>query len=165
MNHNIANAILFPAATALGVTPLAGQTLQPLLLSSDSSWTESGPIVGEVRFDDNGIERRGPLPIGLAVIRNAANPALEQRIAVVGDADWLASQWIGNGANLEYAERLFNWLATDDRQLAFTAHKPEDALINPTSNSILLMGGGFLFGMPLLFLVIAGYMWRRQHHG
>lgn len=165
VNDGIANPILFPAATALGITPLAGQTLQPLLLSSDSSWTESGPIVGEVRFDDNGVERRGPLPVGVAVIRNAANPSQEQRIAVIGDADWLASQWIGNGANLEYAERLFNWLATDDRQLAFTAHKPADALINPTSNSILLMGGGFLLGMPLLFLVIAGSMWRRQRHG
>ena len=165
VNDGIANPILFPAATALGITPLAGQTLQPLLLSSDSSWTESGPIVGEVRFDDNGVERRGPLPVGVAVIRNAANPSQEQRIAVIGDADWLASQWIGNGANLEYAERLFNWLATDDRQLAFTAHKPADALINPTSNSILLMGGGFLLGIPLLFLVIAGSMWRRQRHG
>jgi len=159
VNQTVGNPLLLPAATALDVTPLAGQSTQPLFFSSDKSWTESGPVAGEVRFDANTTERRGPLLLGVALVRDT------QRMTVIGDADWLASQWIGNGANLAYAERLFNWLAGDATQLAFATAQPDDALINPESKTILLMGGGFLFGLPLLFLGIAAFLWRRQQNG
>jgi len=166
INLNLGNPLLFPAPTALDVTPLAGQQIQPLMFSGEQSWTESGPVSGEVRFDDNGTERRGPLLLGTSITRSkSANGSAEQRIAIVGDADWLASQWIGNAANLEYGERLFNWLAADEQQLAFNTVQPADAFINPSSRSILMMGGGFLVLLPALFLIIAGTLWQRQRRG
>ena len=166
INLNLGNPLLFPAPTALDVTPLAGQNTLPLMFSSEQSWTESGPISGEVRFDDNGVERRGPLLLGATITRSkAADGSAEQRIAVVGDADWFASQWIGNAANLEYGERLFNWLTADEQQLAFKTTQPADAFINPSSRSILMMGGGFLVLLPALFLIIAGALWQRQRRG
>lgn len=172
VNHTLGNPLLLPAASALNVTPLAGQSIQPLFFSSEQSWTESGPVAGAVRFDENSDEQRGPLLLAVALQRPLQHstaalveqPA-QQRMAVIGDADWLASQWIGNGANLEYAERLFNWLAADEAQLAFATAMPEDALINPASRTILMMGGGFLFGLPLIFLAIATLLWRRQRNG
>ena len=170
VNDGVINPLLLPGTTALGVTPLAGQSVQPLLLSSENSWTEHGPVEGAVTFDDDGIEQRGPLLLGAAIVRESRDKSdsqlrHEQRLAIIGDADMFASQWVGNGANLEYAERLFNWLANDDAQLAFATRVPEDALLDPSSRNILIMGGGFLVGLPMLFLVVAGWMWRRQHHG
>lgn len=160
INRTLGNPLLLPASTALNVTPLAGQSIQPLFFSSDQSWTETGPIEGEVRFNENSNEQRGPLLLGVALVRE--NRQQQQRMAVIGDADWLASQWIGNGANIEYAERLFNWLAADEAQLAFATATPKDALINPASRTVLMMGGGFLFVLPLAFLAVAGLLWRRQ---
>lgn len=170
VNDGLVNPLLLPGATALNVTPLAGQSLQPLLLSSDNSWTEHGPVEGAVTFDDDGLEQRGPLLLGATIVRetrHGENSELrrEQRIAIIGDADLFASQWVGNGANLEYAERLFNWLAQDDAQLAFATRIPDDAFLDPSSRNILIMGGGFLIGLPMLFLVLAGCTWRRQRHG
>lgn len=165
VNRTLGSPLLFPAATALNVTPMAGQSVQPLLLSSEQSWTESGPIAGAVSFDENTTEERGPLLLGAALIRPEQQTGSEQRIAVIGDADWLASQWIGNGANLQYAERLFNWLAADEAQLAFATTLPDDAFINPDSRTILIMGGGFLFGLPVLFIMVAALLWRRQRKG
>lgn len=164
VNRTLGNPLLLPAATALNVTPLAGQSIQPLFFSSEQSWTESGPVAGAVRFDENSTEQRGPLLLAVALQRQTQSGA-EQRMAVIGDADWLASQWIGNGANLEYAERLFNWLAADEAQLEFATALPDDAIINPASRTILMMGGGFLFGLPILFLTIAALLWRRQRNG
>jgi len=166
VNINLGNPLLFPAPTALDVIPLAGQDIQPLIFSGEQSWTESGPVSGEVRFDDNGLERRGPLLLGATITRSKAlDGSAEQRIAIIGDADWFASQWIGNAANLEYGERLFNWLTADEQQLAFNTVQPADAFINPSSRSILIMGGGFLVFLPALFLIIAGTLWQRQRRG
>ncbi len=166
VNRTLGNPLLLPAATALNLTPLAGQSSRPLFFSSEQSWTESGPVAGAVRFDENTTEQRGPLLLGIALQRQVQTlQPREQRIAVIGDADWLANQWIGNGANLEYAQRLFNWLAADDAQLSFATATPEDAFINPASRTILVMGGGFLFGLPLIFLIIAAMLWRQQRNG
>lgn len=163
LNQGIANPLLMPGSKALAITPLAGQQVLPLLQTGARSWTETGAIAGAVQFDEGSIERQGPLVVAASIERQKQHKM--QRIAVVGDADWLASQWIGNGANLEYAERLFIWLTADDQLLAFETTSPRDAKIEASAKTILVMGGGFLFGMPLLLVLIASALWQRLRKG
>ena len=44
VTSTLASPLLFPQAKALSVTPLAGQIIEPLLQTPESSWTETGSL-------------------------------------------------------------------------------------------------------------------------
>lgn len=150
---SLRSALLLPQVRALNVTPLAGQTTLPLLVSPESSWTETGVLQGEVRFDENSSEIAGPLILGATIERSRAGGG-NQRIAVMGDADFGASAYLGNGSNAAFLESLFVWLGGDDEALAFvTAPAPDAELVmNPRSIAVLTIM--CLFGLPILLLLI-----------
>ena len=159
VNASLASAVLLPGSKALAITPLAGQTTLPLLQTGQDSWTEIGVLEGAIKFDENSLERQGPLTLGASIERQTG-----QRIAVLGDADLFASTWIGNGANRDYANRLFNWLASDDQLIEFDTLKPDDAEINLTTHQTLVFGAGFLLVLPMLLLCVAALLWYRGRH-
>ena len=159
INSALNAPLVLSQTNALNITPLAGQTVLPLLLTGADSWTESGPINGEITFDDNGVEQRGPLTLGVTLERPLAQRT--QRMAILGDADLFASTWIGNGANRDFGNRLLNWLTADDALLDFAIDQPADQLQALSKRQILVLGVGTLTVLPLLFLLIAGWLWRR----
>ena len=164
ITEGVLNPMLLPGATALAITPLAGQQVAPLLMTGDRSWTETGELQGAVGFDENTQEQQGPLVTGVTIERSSGNTASKQRIAVIGDADFLANQWIGNGANQEFATRLMDWLAGGDKHLDFSTLDAPDARIQPQRHQIFVLGGGFLLLLPVLFLIVATALhWRRRH--
>ena len=71
----LASPVLLPQARALGIVPLAGQELLPLLQTPEASWTESGPLEGEVRFDEGTGEVAGPLVLGVTIERALDAPS------------------------------------------------------------------------------------------
>lgn len=160
VNAALAEPVVLPEAYALGVTPLAGQTTLPLLQTGESSWTETGPLQGEVRFDGEP-EQDGPLVLGVTIERDTAGRP--QRIAVLGDADLGSDRFIGQAGNALFLERLLLWLAGEDDSLAFATPDAPDAYLQLRRTDIILLTTGWLVALPLSLLLLAGVLaWRRR---
>ena len=161
VTDRLSSPILLPQASALSVTPLAGQETLPLLQTPASSWTETGALTGAIQFDDNTAEVAGPLMLGISIERPRAQGT--QRIAVLGDADFAASQCLDNGANKAFTESLILWLTGESDALEFVTHKAPDSELQLDNRSIVVISTLYLAGLPALLLLIAAIVrWRRR---
>lgn len=161
VTRTMASPVLLPQAAALAVTPLAGQTTLPLLQSPTSSWTETGVLAGAIAFDENTDEVAGPLLLGVTIERQIAQGS--QRIAIIGDADFGASQFIDNGGNQDFIEALILWLTGEFNTLDFGTQAAVDSTLTLSNNAIVLISSIYLAGLPLLLLLVAGIVrWRRS---
>lgn len=161
VTDRLSSPILLPQASALSVTPLAGQETLPLLQTPASSWTETGALTGAIQYDDNTVEVAGPLMLGISIERPRAQGT--QRIAVLGDADFAASQFLDNGANKAFTESLILWLTGESDALEFVTHKAPDSELQLDNRSIVVISALYLAGLPALLLLIAAIVrWRRR---
>lgn len=159
--RQLTSPILLPEAQAFQVTPLAGQETAILLQTPDASWTELGALEGEVGFDENSAEVAGPLILGVSIERQINNR--DQRIIVIGDADFGASAFLGNGSNLAFIESLFLWLGGNAAALEFVTSPAVDAELDLSNQQIISLSIGYLVVLPLSLLVIAVFaVWRRR---
>ena len=78
-----------------------------------------------------------------------------QRIAVLGDADFAASRFLGNGANAAFAESLLLWLAGEDAALDFVTRPAPDAELVLDDRARLWLGIVWLAALPLALLTVA----------
>lgn len=161
---------MYPQTLALESTAGAGWEATALLQTLSRSWTETGPVSGQIRFDRASGERRGPLSIGMALRRTPASgqgagtemnhPARrEQRVIVVGDGDFLSNRYLGNGGNLDLGLKLVNWLSHDDRFIEINARTAADTALALTRTQMLVIGLGFLFVLPLTLLACGMLLW------
>ncbi len=160
------NITLFPQACALDVTTPDGWEAEPLLTTLDRAWTEIGPISGTIRFDQDSDERMGPLDIGYIFTREQGDEdrAAQQRVAIIGDSDFLSNTYLGNAGNINLGLALFNWLNHDDRFIAITARTATDVNLELGKLAQAIIGFGFLFVLPLALLSAGvGIWWRRRN--
>lgn len=156
---------VFPQPVALEVTDARGWRHRPLLRTRSESWNETGPIEGRIARDAESGEVAGPLVIGWAAIRGTRDgpegPA-GQRMAVIGDGDFLSNAYLGNGGNLELGVRLFNWLVADDDRVEITPDRPADIELDMSMLALGIIGIGFLFGLPIALLATGTVIWWRR---
>ena len=155
---------LFPGAVSLQYTGGAAWRTSSLLNTGDQAWLETGPLTGRVSLDP-GTDTPGPLSIGLALERDrgGGSRAARQRIAVIGDGDFLANSYLANAGNMELGLRLVNWLSGDDNLITIPAHTAEDTRLDMPSGLAGAIGLFFLIGMPLLLLGTGAVIgWRRR---
>ncbi|HIF17844.1 MAG TPA: ABC transporter [Cycloclasticus sp.] len=151
---------LFPGAAGLTVKKNSAYTTSTLLATLDRSWTETGSIEGNIQFDANSEEEQGPITIGYAL--NKQIEGTNQRIAVLGDADFLSNSFLGNGANLDLGISLIQWLNHDDSLIDIPAKTAPDTALNITDTWSLIFGLGFLFFLPLAFIVTGIVIWLKR---
>ena len=157
----LTSPVLLPQVTALEITPLAGQVVSPLLQTGEFSWTETGSLEGAVQYDANSIERRGPLVLGLSIERKLANK--NQRIVIIGDADFASTQFVGNGANQAFGESVIVWLSGDADALEFVTQAAPDTQLTLNSRDIVILTVSLLAGVPILLALVAAVLgWRRR---
>ncbi|MDX1609457.1 MAG: GldG family protein [Halofilum sp. (in: g-proteobacteria)] len=152
---------LFPRARAVVARAAHGWSPQPLVRTHEQSWTERDPLrAGErIRFDP-GAETAGPLTLAVAATRGGR---AGQRIAVVGDGDWLSNAYLGNGGNLELGLRLVGWLAgDDDARITIAPERPPDLNVALSRPLVLAIGFGFLLGLPALLAGTGFFIWLRR---
>lgn len=142
---------LFPGAAALKEE----EGWQPLLLSSPSSWNETDLEAKVLTLDEERGERIGPHPFGLA--RESGG----RRVVVVGDGDFLANAFIGNGGNLDLGLRMVRWLTHQDTLVEIPRQTPPDAKLELSSLEVTLIAALALL-LPLLYLGIGALVWFRQ---
>ena len=152
---------LFPQARALRARATAGWAHTQLVRTRAQSWTERGPVEpgARIRFDGADGEVRGPLTLAIAAVRGRDQA---QRIAVVGDGDWLSNAYIGNGGNMDLGLRLFGWLTHDDSRMSITPERPPDLTVELTRPLVMLLGFGFLLVLPGLLAAAGLLIWLRR---
>jgi ABC-type uncharacterized transport system involved in gliding motility auxiliary subunit len=177
VTRGFTNLTLFPRPAALEVQAPDGWHSEPLLETMERSWTETAPLSGQIRYDEHTDERPGPLTIGVALTRprpaaggtpapnaTAASDSApaEQRALVLGDGDFLANAYLGNGANLDLGIAAFNWLAGDDRFIAIPTKTARDLSLDLSQTESLVIALGFLFVLPFGLLSTGLLIWLRR---
>ena len=158
----LATLSVFPGAVALEAAP-EGWTATALLQTGAQSWNETGPVKGEVTADAARGERRGPLSLGWALTRPRAD-GTEQRVVVVGDADFLSNAVLGNGGNLDLGLNLVRWLAQDDALLDIPPRVAPDRQFEMTRSTAVALVVTFLVALPLACVVAGWWIRRRRRH-
>jgi len=171
ITREMTSLTLYPQAAALDVSAPQEWRAEPLLTTLDRAWTEIGPISGTIRFDEDSDERMGPLDIGFVFSRmknkkdsGDGEGSAEQRVIVIGDSDFLSNAYLGNGGNVELGLKLFNWLNHDDQFITVTARTASDVNLELGKTAQIIIGFGFLFGMPLLLLGSGVAIWWRRRN-
>ena len=104
---------------------------------------------------------KGSLTLGMVLTRNLKQ-GTQQRIAVLGDGDFLSNTFLGNVGNLELGLRLFNWLLHDDQFIEIPLKTAKDKQLILSTFSIAVMGFGFLFILPLSLIAIGFFIGYRR---
>jgi hypothetical protein len=151
---------LYPYSAALEGVDGSDWQLTSLLQTGARSWNETGPIRGKVTLDRQQGERLGPLTIGLALQRQRQSG--EQRVLVVGDGDFLANSYLGNGGNLDLGLNLIRWLSGDDELIGIPARTSRDLNLRLSRTAGLSIGFGFLLLLPLLLFLTGLLIWWRR---
>ena len=175
---------LFPLVRGLNYKSEADSwTAQPLLTTSEHAWLETGALEGELEMEPNRGDTAGPLTLGVTLTRELKAPEAEatagekpvepatpeaepksQRVAVVGDSDFLANGYVGQLGNSLLGLNLAQWLASRDAQLNVDVPKaPDTALVIP-SWGLYAIYFGFAFLLPagLLGFGVARWVIRRR---
>jgi len=168
ITQDIDSLSLFPQAQALEFNG-DGEFWQQrsFLLSSDASWNETGDMAGDLFNGDNDDEIPGPLKIGITLTASheTDNNALsEQRIAIVGDADFLSNRYLGNGSNLELGLNLANWLSHDDNLIAISPRAAPDTRLELSQTQQIIIGLGFLLILPLSLFGAGLTIWLKRRN-
>lgn len=159
---------LFPQVSALAMAARTDWKVAPFLRSSAQSWTEFKPIdnaqASTIQYDASAGELKGPLDFGFALSRLSPSPdKAEQRVVVIGDGDFLSNTFLGNGGNRALGERIFDWLLGDDALVNLPPRGAPDRVLQITQAQLSVVTLGFLAVLPLLLLLIGGFIvWRRR---
>lgn len=158
---------LFPLVrSVISTGTAAGWTATPMLQTSEAAWLETGDIEsGSVALDPTDIP--GPLDIGITLTR-AWSPNGDhvddtdkrpQRVALIGDADFLSDAYIGELGNQQLGLNIVQWLASRDAQLNIDIKKAPDTQLFLPAWASYLIWAGFIGVLPLLLLGFGVARW------
>lgn len=164
----LAENTAFPLMRAVATDPTAKPepafNAQPFLQSSQAAWLETGELSGEVELNAEQGDTAGPLTLGLLLTRSVktAAPAdaaadakaagKPQRIALVGDSDFLSDSGLGALGNAKLGLNLVRWLAARDEQLDILVPPAPDQSLDLSPPVALMIELGFLLLVPLALL-------------
>ncbi len=167
LTRNFRNLTLFPMAAALDFKPPVEWAGEPILSTLARAWTETGEIKGEIQHDADHGERAGPLVLGVALTREMTTAATKggkklQRVAVIGDGDFISNAFLGNAGNLDLGLAVFNWLAQDDALLEIPAKTAPDGRLELSRSAYGLISVGFQVALPLALVLTGVVIWMRR---
>jgi ABC-type uncharacterized transport system involved in gliding motility auxiliary subunit len=165
ITQSLASLSLFPEAQALEFYGDESWQLQVFLRSDTGSWNETGALHGEIFNGDNEDESAGPLNIGLTLARSQHNhesQLFEQRVVIIGDADFVSNRYLGNGSNLEIGINLMNWLSHDDRLISISPRPAPDTRLELSSPQQISIALFFLLLLPFGLLASGMGIWLQR---
>jgi ABC-type uncharacterized transport system involved in gliding motility auxiliary subunit len=165
---------LYPQAVGLTLSAPDDWTGNSFLRTSARSWAEDGVMTDTIQFNA-GNDTLGPLNIGVTLTRKRPTAAAthddadttptsgtQQRVAVIGDGDFLANAYLGNGGNLALGMNLVNWLAHDDSFINISVKTAVDRSLQLSPLAQGIIGIGFLFALPALLAGSGLFIWWRR---
>lgn len=165
ITQTLSSLSLFPQAQAVEFQGDESWQLQVFLQSDERSWNETGDLHGEIFKGDNDDESSGPLNIGLTLARSLDGEdgeLFEQRVVIIGDADFISNRYLGNGSNLEIGVNLVNWLSHDDRLIAISPRPAPDTRLELSQPEQLAIAVLFLLLLPVGLLASGLRIWLKR---
>jgi ABC-type uncharacterized transport system involved in gliding motility auxiliary subunit len=165
ITRNLESMSLFPQAQPIEFHGADEWQRKNFLRSDIRSWNETGELLGKIFKGDNDDEISGPLNIGITLSRSQADSdgvLVEQRVVIVGDADFLSNRYLGNGGNLEIGTNLINWLSHDDRLIAISPRPAPDTRLELSVYSQYAIAFTFLLVLPLGLLASGVRIWLKR---
>jgi len=161
ITRNLNSLSLFPQAQGLEFYGDDRWQRQNFLQSDTSSWSEIGALQGEIINGDDDDETSGPLTIGMSLTRQHERDGqqFEQRVVIVGDADFLANSYLGNGSNLDIGINLVNWLSHDDSLISISPRPAPDTRLELSPHQQIAIAIFFLLALPLGLLISGLRIW------
>ncbi len=152
--------LLLAEAHAYRVKPRGAWRAQALLRPNPAAWSETqAPGKGRPSFDL--LEGDTPHPPALAWSLQRRHNGRPQRVILVGDADFAADRFLGNGDNAAFLIDAIGWL-THAAALGGD-FGPRNEPLQLDENHRLIIGFGFLFALPLLLSITGlGIHWHRR---
>lgn len=163
---------VFPLVRSISWQADAGFVVQPFLQTGPNTWLETGAIGGNVAFDEAAGDIPGPLDIGVHLTRRVVLPDEDapaadaegaeeanaepkepeeksQRVALVGDSDFLSNAYLAEISNQQLGLNLVQWLASRDEQLNIDIPTaPDNALYLPPW-AVIVLAAVFALLLPL----------------
>lgn len=182
ITNRLASVTLFPRAVALETRGESQWQRQSILATLSRAWLETSSLKDEVQFNKEE-DTAGPLTIGFALDRESSAPKQgtagkdesapevkdegapethSQRVAVIGDGDFLSNIYLGSGSNLDLGFNLINWLVHQDRFIAIPARTRIDTTLELSFAASWVIGLGFLFALPAILLGTGLLIWWRR---
>jgi ABC-type uncharacterized transport system involved in gliding motility auxiliary subunit len=150
---------VFPHARQIGVTEGGDWRVTRLIEVAPRGWVEMGKLDGTIAFD-KARDVPGPVNIAVALERNVNERA--QRVVVVGNGNFLANTFVGNGGNLDLGINMVNWLAGDDALITIQPRPSLDSSLELGRGAQYLILFGFLIFLPLAFVSTGVVVWWRR---
>lgn len=133
---------------------------QILLDTRASAWSETGSLTRAIRFD-KGKDIAGPLNIAVTVTRKRDKN--EQRVAIVCDGDFASNAFIQrNGANLDFAMSIMNWLSHDDAYINIPVRTVADQTLQMSKTMRNTLMALFSIIIPLLLVASGITIWLQR---
>src|SRR5689334_16170679 len=174
VTHDFPEDAVFPLVRGVTYKPEGAWTGQPLLLTSEHAWLETGKLEGELAMDEKQGDTAGPLTLGVTLTRDhaaaapaakegeppaAPAPARPQRVALVGDSDFLTNAYFTQLGNSLLGLNLTQWLASRDELLNIDVPKaPDVSLVIPAWGTYSIYFG-FAFLLPAALLGFGVTRW------
>jgi len=189
ITNNFQTVTLFPTAVGMEYLEAGDWDTSTLLETLPRSWIETEELNPNDEITmDAGIDTPGPISLGLAVTRfigqgnlgEAERDPLEtgqseldmeeqeisaehqQRIIVIGDADFIADAYIGEAGNLDLILNTFSWLTKDDAMINIPARSLVDKQLNLSLSKQLFITISFLVIVPLTLIAFGVTIWIRR---
>lgn len=157
-----------------GDGPITGPWQQVAALKTGVlSWNETGAVRGEISRDPNADEQQGPLAVALLLTRALERAAGDgsaqhetalstQRVAVIGDGDFIANAHLEQAANKALGLQLLRWLTHRDDLIAIPPPPNDRVALELSRQRMLFLAAGGLVLLPgSLILVGVIIHWAR----
>jgi hypothetical protein len=168
ITHGLMQTTLFKEVAALARAPGTDWAVNAFLHTGEHSRLAFDAVdvaqPSTIRTAADEGEVHGPFDFGFALTRLSPSPVRnEQRVVVIGDGDFLANSFVGNGGNRALGERLIDWLLGDDALVNLPPRGAPDRVMALSQGMLNMLTVGFLFVLPLLLFAIgATITWRRR---
>jgi len=149
----------FPMSRSVESTSGSGASATDLMKTSEESWAETEINSGKVAFDE-GKDKKGPIVLGVAA--NKTEGDKEARLAVIGDSDFAANQFVGVQRNGDLFMNSINWLAQDEDLISIRPKNPADRRVSMTEADQNQLFWITLVLMPLATIGSGVYIWWRR---
>lgn len=170
-NHVISNDFdrltLYPRAAGINHEAVKEEWNKTALLQTVSrSWSEAGELKGAIQYDQ-GVDTAGPITIGLTLSRDVKSDkkdqkARQQRIAIIGDGDFLSNSYLGNQGNQDMGHAIINWLSNDDSFIDIPSATAPDSQLNLDQATWSMVGLLFLVGIPIGLVAAGITVWLKR---
>ena len=150
---------VFPFARQIGFNEGRDWRVTRLIDVAPRGWVEMGKLDDKIVFD-KARDVPGPITIALALER-AVNDR-PQRVVVVGNGNFLANQFLGNGGNLDLGVNMVNWLSGDEALITLQPRANIDGSLDLGRTSQYFLLFGYFVFLPLAFAAIGVLIWWRR---